>query len=54
LIVGGGINSIEKLKIAFVAGADLLVLGNSIEKDPNFLVEALEFKSTMNRSLYID
>jgi putative glycerol-1-phosphate prenyltransferase len=54
LIVGGGIDSIEKLKVAFMAGADLLVLGNSIEKDPNFLVEALEFKSEINRSLHID
>lgn len=54
IIVGGGINSISKLKNAFLSGADLLVLGNSIEKDPDFLVEALAFKAAMNRSLHIN
>lgn len=54
IIVGGGIDSIPKLKNAFLAGADLLVLGNSIEKDPDFLVEALAFKATMNRSLNVN
>jgi putative glycerol-1-phosphate prenyltransferase len=54
IIVGGGIDSIPKLKNAFLAGADLLVLGNSIEKDPDFLVEALAFKATMNRSFHVN
>jgi len=54
IIVGGGIDSIEKLKLAYLAGADLLVLGNRIEKDPDFLVEALAFKSAMNRSLHVN
>lgn len=54
IIVGGGIDSIPKLKNAFLAGADLIVLGNSVEKDPGFLVEALAFKATMNRSLHIN
>lgn len=54
IIVGGGIDSMSKLKNAFLAGADLVVLGNSIEKDPDFLVEALAFKATMNRSLHIN
>ncbi|MFT4857373.1 MAG: phosphoglycerol geranylgeranyltransferase [Algoriphagus sp.] len=54
IIVGGGIDSIPKLKSAFLAGADLLVLGNSVEKDPGFLVEALAFKAIMNRSLHVN
>ena len=54
VIVGGGIDSLEKLKEAFLAGADLLVLGNSIEKDPDFLVEALGFKKKLNGSLHVN
>lgn len=54
IIVGGGIDSISKLKNAFQSGADLVVLGNSIEKDPDFLIEALTFKETMNRSLHVN
>lgn len=33
LIVGGGINSIEKIESAYQAGADLVVIGNAIEKE---------------------
>jgi len=54
LIVGGGIDSMDKLKIAFKAGADVIVLGNAIEKDPDFLVEALAFKSGLNASLNVN
>jgi putative glycerol-1-phosphate prenyltransferase len=54
LIVGGGIDSMEKLKKAFQAGADVVVLGNAIEKDPDFLVEALAFKSGLNTSLNVN
>jgi phosphoglycerol geranylgeranyltransferase len=34
LLVGGGINSAEKAVSACKAGADLIVIGNSVEKDP--------------------
>jgi phosphoglycerol geranylgeranyltransferase len=54
LIVGGGIDSMDKLKNAFSAGADLLVLGNRVEKDPEFLLQALALKSILNRSLHIN
>lgn len=33
LIVGGGIQSLEELKTAYVAGADLVVIGTAFEKD---------------------
>lgn len=48
LIVGGGLNSAEKVQCAFEAGADLIVLGNSIEKDPGFLAEVLHLKQSYN------
>lgn len=54
LIVGGGIDSMEKLKKAFHAGADVVVLGNAIEKDPDFLVKALALKSGLNASLNVN
>lgn len=37
LIVGGGINTIEKAEAALTAGADVIVIGNQIEKTPDFL-----------------
>jgi putative glycerol-1-phosphate prenyltransferase len=37
IIVGGGINTAEKVQNALNAGADVVVIGNQIEKDPDFL-----------------
>jgi len=37
LIVGGGINSPEKAQLALEAGADMIVIGNALEKDPELL-----------------
>lgn len=54
LLVGGGLNSSEKVKAAFDSGADLVVLGNSIEKDPGFLAEVLNIKLCYNHSLNIN
>ena len=54
LIIGGGIDNLEKLKDAFEAGADLVVLGNVIEKDPGFLSEVLDYKAWYNLSLNIN
>ncbi len=39
LIVGGGINSAEKADVACKAGADIIVVGNAIEKDKSLLKE---------------
>lgn len=54
LIVGGGLDSLEKVNRAFEAGADLVVLGNAIEKDPGFLAEVLKAKRWYNQLLNIN
>jgi phosphoglycerol geranylgeranyltransferase len=40
IIVGGGINSAGKAVDAISAGADVIVIGNGIEKNPTLLIEA--------------
>ncbi|PRZ02184.1 putative glycerol-1-phosphate prenyltransferase [Marinilabilia salmonicolor] len=42
LMIGGGINTPEKLKAAFSAGADIVVVGNVLEKDPTLLKQFTE------------
>ena len=42
LIVGGGINSVEKAVSCSTAGADLIVIGNATEKNPYFINEVSE------------
>ena len=39
LLVGGGIQDPEKVYLNAKAGADLIVVGNAIEKDPSLLTE---------------
>ncbi len=39
LIVGGGINTAKKALSALEAGADMIVIGNALEKDPDLLTE---------------
>ncbi len=54
IIVGGGLDSLEKVKIAYESGADLLVIGNAIEKDPSFLAKVLNYKELLNLSLNVN
>jgi len=42
LIVGGGINTSRKAIDALEAGADMIVIGNALEKDPDLLTEVSE------------
>jgi phosphoglycerol geranylgeranyltransferase len=42
LIVGGGINTPERAAAAFNAGADMIVVGNAIEKNPQLIREISE------------
>ncbi|MDW8273078.1 MAG: geranylgeranylglyceryl/heptaprenylglyceryl phosphate synthase [Chitinophagales bacterium] len=45
LIVGGGISSSEQLSKAFEAGADVVVIGNALEENPELLKEFLSSKN---------
>jgi len=42
LIVGGGINTAQKAFNALHAGADMIVIGNALEKNPELLIEISE------------
>jgi phosphoglycerol geranylgeranyltransferase len=53
IIVGGGINNLARVSNALKAGADLLVIGNGIEKNPGFLAEVSEYIRNWNGSLKI-
>ncbi len=48
VIVGGGITSADAAEEALQAGADLIVIGNGIEKDPNLLIEVSERVNDFN------
>ena len=39
LIIGGGITDPEKAYLNCKAGADVIVVGNAIEKDENLIME---------------
>ncbi len=51
LIVGGGINSGEKAYQALKAGADLIVVGNGIEQDPDLLPQLSAVVQEFNKSV---
>jgi putative glycerol-1-phosphate prenyltransferase len=51
VVVGGGITTPQAAEDALQAGADVIVIGNGIEKDPNLLVEVSERISAYNKAL---
>lgn len=51
LIIGGGINSVEKALSSLKAGADMLVVGNGLEENPNLLIEVSEAINHLNQTL---
>jgi phosphoglycerol geranylgeranyltransferase len=51
IIVGGGIDSYEKAYTALEAGADVIVVGNGIEKNPSLLPEVAASVKAFNSGL---
>lgn len=51
LIVGGGINTSRKAITALESGADMIVIGNALEKNPNLLIEISERVYEWNQSI---
>lgn len=51
LIIGGGINTSRKAITALEAGADMIVIGNALEKDPDLLTEVSEKIYVWNKAV---
>lgn len=51
LIVGGGINTSRKAITALESGADMIVIGNALEKNPNLLIEISDKVYEWNQSI---
>ncbi|MBS1951966.1 MAG: Phosphoglycerol geranylgeranyltransferase [Cytophagales bacterium] len=51
LIVGGGINTAQKAVRVLEAGADLIVIGNALEKSPDLLIEISDSVYEWNRGI---
>lgn len=49
LIIGGGINTPDKALRALEAGADMIVIGNALEKEPDLLIEIADKVYEMNQ-----
>ena len=49
MIVGGGIDTPEKAKACWEAGADIVVVGNAIEKDFTLIKRFAELKRILNQ-----
>jgi phosphoglycerol geranylgeranyltransferase len=49
LMVGGGIRTTEKALEVFDAGADMIVIGNALEKEPGLIKEFCETRDSLNR-----
>lgn len=51
MIVGGGINTKTKAIAALQAGADIIVIGNALEKNPDLLIEISDKVYDWNQSV---
>jgi putative glycerol-1-phosphate prenyltransferase len=44
-VIGGGIRHADHLRQAYQAGADMVVVGNALETNPDLLDELLRWKA---------
>ncbi len=51
MMVGGGIRSAETALELFNAGADMLVVGNAVEKDPDLIRTFIETRNSLNSTI---
>jgi phosphoglycerol geranylgeranyltransferase len=51
IIVGGGIQTIEEVEQLHKAGANVVVIGNKIERDTDFLLDIQNYKRRTNKSV---
>jgi phosphoglycerol geranylgeranyltransferase len=54
LIVGGGINSLNDISDLYDAGADILVVGNAFENEPERIVDYINWVQNYNKKLLED
>lgn len=50
LAAGGGLRSREEIRDAFLAGADLVILGNGCEKNPSLIADACKVRDEIRES----
>jgi putative glycerol-1-phosphate prenyltransferase len=48
LITGGGLRSEEDISQAYKAGADMVVIGNGVENNPDLLIRACQTRNSFN------
>lgn len=48
LIIGGGLKTIEEIMVAHEAGANIVVIGNQLEKDIDLLLDIQNYKARLN------
>ncbi len=54
LIIGGGLTNAQKAKDAIKAGADVIVVGNGAQKNPNLLIEVSQVIQLFNEELNVN
>ncbi len=53
MIVGGGLNTSNKALAALQAGADMIIIGNGVEKNPSLITEVSEQIAKLNATLNV-
>lgn len=53
IIIGGGINNPQDLENVYLAGADVVVIGTSVEKDNSILKRMVDVRDKMNSAVTV-